>query len=389
MKSNLAKLACIRLLFWMHFFSAVLTAFFTQWGGLTLSQVFLLNAWFFLWNFILEAPTGALADAIGRKWALAAGGALGVGACLLYTSRPSLPVFLLAEAIYAGAYALSSGADDALAYETLRVLGREKESKTALARLESFKLGGIIVGALAGGFIAQRWGLTAPLRAYAIPASLACLLALTLEEPAAHEGRARPPVLTALREGGRYFMGHPILRALTLESALTNALAWSLIWLFQPLLMRAGLPVASFGVVQSLGCAGQIAVLSDPARWERLLGSKTRLLLVTGVGAGAAFLVLGVARSPALVCAGIVLAFSLGLSRLPVYSSYLNKHIEPRTRATVLSFSSMVRTFAIVLINPIVGRLSDVSLDAALLTAGAGLVCVPLFLRAKEEDLLD
>ena len=388
MRSNLAKLSVIRLLFWMHFFSAVLTAFFTQWGGLTLSQVFLLNAWFMLWNFLLEAPTGALADALGRKWSLAGGCALGACACLLYVSRPSLPVFLAAEVVYAAAYTLMSGADDALAYESLRALGREAQSKAALARLESFKLCGIIVGALTGGFIAERWGLTAPLRAYAIPAALACILALTLEEPAAH-GAARPSPWAALREGGRYFAGHPVVRALTLESALTNALAWSLIWLFQPLLMRAGLPVASFGVVQALGCAGQIALLSGVGTWERLLGSKSRLLLLTGAGAGVFFLVLAHARSPWAVAPAIVGAFSLGLARLPLFSSYLNKHIEPQTRATVLSFSSMTRTCAIVLVNPVMGLLSDRSLDLALFVAGAGLVAAPLLLRVEEKHLLD
>lgn len=61
-RSNIWKLCVIRMLFWMFFFSAILVPFFTEWGKLTLSEIFILNAWFFFWNFVLEVPTGTVAD---------------------------------------------------------------------------------------------------------------------------------------------------------------------------------------------------------------------------------------------------------------------------------------------------------------------------------------
>ena len=83
---NLPKLFAIRLLFWMHFFAAVLVPFFTDWGGITLQQVFFLNAWFFLCSFLFEVPTGAVADFLGRKWSLALGSAVAVSGLLLYAA---------------------------------------------------------------------------------------------------------------------------------------------------------------------------------------------------------------------------------------------------------------------------------------------------------------
>src|SRR5262245_37312784 len=117
--ANIWKLNLIRMLFWMHFFAAVLVPFYTEWGGLKLSQVLFLNAWFMLWNFILEVPTGAIADFFGRKASLAAGCLVGTAAAFIYISKPSLPVFMLAEVIFAAAYTLHSGADEALAYDSL------------------------------------------------------------------------------------------------------------------------------------------------------------------------------------------------------------------------------------------------------------------------------
>ena len=37
-------------------------SFYTDWGGLKLSEVLFLNSWFMLWNYLLEVPTGTVAD---------------------------------------------------------------------------------------------------------------------------------------------------------------------------------------------------------------------------------------------------------------------------------------------------------------------------------------
>lgn len=55
------------------FFSAVLIPFFTKWGGISMTQVQLLQSWFMLWIFIMEVPTGAIADFFGRKHSLCLG----------------------------------------------------------------------------------------------------------------------------------------------------------------------------------------------------------------------------------------------------------------------------------------------------------------------------
>src|SRR5262245_24008313 len=126
----------------MHFFSAVLVPFYTDWGGITLQQVFLLNAWFFLCNFLFEVPTGTVADFLGRKWSLALGSAVAVSGILLYASMPRIETFVAAEAIMAVAYTLHSGADEALAYDSLKADGKQARAAAAIGRMEAFKLAG-------------------------------------------------------------------------------------------------------------------------------------------------------------------------------------------------------------------------------------------------------
>jgi len=389
--SNIWRLYAIRMLFYMQFFSAVLVPFFTDWGGISLAQVLFLNAWFFLCNFLFEVPTGTVADYLGRKVSLALGNVVGLVAALVYVSRPSFPVFMVAEAIFAIAYTLHSGADEALAYDSLKASGHPERAAHVLGRMEAFKLGGIITGTLVGGFIASAYGLSAPMRAFVVPATVAFLIALTLREPpaSAKQEPTRASYTRILVQGGRYFLGHKVVRLLAIELALTNALAWGLIWLFQPLLERSGVPLRFFGVVHALSCVGQILLLGNVVRLERWFGSTRRLLLGATFLAGGSFLLLASTRWMPLVILGIVLGFTSALPRIPLFSAYINHHIPSEQRATVLSFVSMVRTFAIVLINPIIGVLAEWSLSWTMAILGLGLIAFAAGSRIEERHLVN
>jgi MFS family permease len=379
------------MLFYMQFFSAVLVPFFTDWGGISLAQVLFLNAWFFLCNFLFEVPTGTVADYLGRKVSLALGNVVGLVAALVYVSRPSFPVFMVAEAIFAIAYTLHSGADEALAYDSLKASGQPERAAHVLGRMEAFKLGGIITGTLVGGFIASAYGLSAPMRAFVVPATVAFLIALTLREPpaSAKQEPTRASYTRILVQGGRYFLGHKVVRLLAIELALTNALAWGLIWLFQPLLERSGVPLRFFGVVHALSCVGQILLLGNVVRLERWFGSTRRLLLGATFIAGGSFLLLASTRWMPLVILGIILGFTSALPRIPLFSAYINHHIPSEQRATVLSFVSMVRTFAIVLINPLIGVLAEWSLSWTMAILGLGLIAFAAGSRIEERHLVN
>ncbi|MDT8901536.1 MFS transporter [Selenomonadales bacterium 4137-cl] len=372
----------------MHFFSAVLIPFYTEWGGLKLSQVLFLNSWFMLWIFLLEVPTGTVADFLGRRASLMAGSLIAAVAALLYVSKPDYHVFLTAEVLFAAAFTLHSGADEALAYDSLKASGLESGAKRTLAAMESFKLGGIVVAAVAGGFIAGHFGYDAPLRFYVLPALAALALACSLKEPPVREaGAPRQGYMTILREGGRFFATNRALLLLTAELAVTSALAWGLIWLYQPLLAAAGLPVAYYGVVHAAACLGQIGFLSNVERLEGVLGSKRRLLTASVTTAGVAYVLLGLTDSLAAVAVLIVAGFTFSLPRVAVFSAYMNRHIPSDKRATVLSATSMCRTLAIVAVNPLIGLLADWSVANTMIILGAGLIAGGLFSRIEDKHL--
>jgi predicted MFS family arabinose efflux permease len=307
---------------------------------------------------------------------------------LVYSSTPRFEVFLVGEVLLACSFTLMSGADEALLYDSLVATGRAHESKRALARLESCKLAGIVAGALLGSPIAALWGLRMPMLLESVPLLLAAAVALTLREAPQGAVEART-YLSTLAGGVRYFARNHALRVLALDMVVIGALTWLIIWLYQPLLERVGVGLPYFGTVHAFMCLGQIAVLSNVTRLEGLLGSKRRLLLAGALVPGLAFVLLGATASAPLTVVAVLAAASFGLSRPPVFSSYMNKYIPSDRRATVLSTVSMLRTAAIMLINPLAGVLADWSVHVTIAAVGCAAIGLAVLSGVEERHLLD
>ena len=384
LEGNVLKLAVLRFLCWMHLMSAVIIPFFREWGRLSFVQIFALQTWFMLMSFLMEVPTGAVADRFGRKVSVACGGFLLAAASALYGTFPHLAVFVVAEAVFAVALALISGADEALAYDSLLAQGREAGASRVMARLEASKLAGILAGALLGAVVASRFGVRWPMLLQAVPMALSGLLALTLTEPprgkkeAAREGG----YLYLLSGGLHHFRSAPELRALALDQVACATTAWLVIWLYQLQLGRVGVPLAAFGVVHAAMSLGQIALLSRIAGVERAVGGKARLARLTALVPALAMLGLAATTNVAASIVLIVAAATAGFGRPPLFSGPVNRRIPSERRATVLSAVSAARTLAVGLVYPAVGAILDRSLVAALAFVGVLGLAAAAFARA-------
>ncbi len=370
---NLSKMAAIRFLSWTHLISSVLIPFFREWGRLSFTTILVLQAWFMFWSFLLEVPTGAVADRFGRRISIAAGGLIAASASLLYASAPRLSVFLAAEWLFACAVTLFSGADEALVYDTLKALGRAEEATRVISRLESFKLAGIVCGALAGGLVAARAGVRAPMLVQALPLGMSGLLALSLAEPPTSEGRDRSSSTSyaaVLLGGMDYLRRNSKLLGLVLDMVFNSMVAWLILWLYQPQLQRVGIPLAAFGAVHAGMSLAQITLLARVDRLEGLLGGRRRLWRVTSLIPALCYFGLSFTISPALSIGLILLTSACGLARPPLFSGEFNKLIPSERRATVLSAISAARTLCIGLIYPAIGAILDRSLPWTFLLLG-------------------
>ena len=384
LEGNVPRLAFLRFLCWMQLMSAVIIPFFREWGRLSFIQIFGLQTWFMLMCFLMEVPTGAVADRFGRKVSVALGGFLLAGASVVYGSFPHLAVFVAAEGLFAVAITLISGADEALAYDSLLACGREAEASRVMSRLEAAKLAGILVGALIGAVVASRLGVRWPMLLQAVPLGLSGLIALGLTEPPRGKKEAAEGggYLRLLSGGLHHFRSAPELRALALDQVACATVACLVIWLYQLQLGRVEVPLAAFGIVHAAMGLGQITLLSQVAWMERAVGGRARLVRLTALVPALAMLGLAATTNVATSIVLIVASATTGLGRPPLFSGPINRLIPSERRATVLSAVSAARTLAVGLVYPAVGAILDRSLVAALAFVGILGLAAAAFARA-------
>lgn len=353
------------------FFSAVLVPFFTQWGGISLFQVQLLQSWFSLWVFILEVPTGAIADKIGRKHSIALGSLIVALAVLLYGIFPRFEIFLLSEFLFAIGFAFTSGADQALLYDTLKEEKKENESKKILGRAESFHLLGMLAAAPIGSLMAARLGLNAPMLLSSIPFFMAALIGWSIPEPKIHTGEsAAPKYLDLVKNGLIALKSNSILRSLAIDSVLVAASAYFVIWFYQPILTKIGVPVIYFGFIHAIFVGFQVFISANFKLIEKIIGQGKKYLTVSALLTSLSFFIVAIYPNLFSVFLLILLAGGLGLTRSTYITAMANHYIKSKERATVLSSVSMLRRFSLIILNPLVGFTADRSLGLALFLVG-------------------
>jgi MFS family permease len=132
LEGNLRRFVWFRLFFNARFYYPVFTILYLDYG-LTLEQFAILNLIWALTIVLAEVPSGALADLIGRKRLLVFAAFLMFIEMALLSFVPIGPsgllfiVFLINRVFSGLAEAAASGADEALAYDSLKALGRESD----------------------------------------------------------------------------------------------------------------------------------------------------------------------------------------------------------------------------------------------------------------------
>jgi len=129
---NIRLFIAFRIFFNCRFYYPVFTILFLDYG-LTLEQFALLNAAWAATIVMLEVPSGALADTVGRKNLLVAAGVLMVIEIILLCFAPRgnpgllFSIFLVNRILSGAAEASASGADEAIAYDSLKEEGDIKD----------------------------------------------------------------------------------------------------------------------------------------------------------------------------------------------------------------------------------------------------------------------
>lgn len=128
-------------------------------AGLSLSQISLLLAIWSVPVVLLEIPSGVLADRWNRRYLLIISGVLRTLCFTIWLVLPPLFfVFALGFLAWGTAEALSSGAEEALLFDSLKLEGRQEAFETIYGRGMGTASVAVALSCFTGGFVAHRFG---------------------------------------------------------------------------------------------------------------------------------------------------------------------------------------------------------------------------------------
>jgi len=367
----------------------VLVPFF-QSKGLTLAEVFYLQAVYAACIVILEAPAGYLADVLGRRVALMIGATAHGAGYFLLNFADDFYGLLLFEIAMGVAVSMMSGADLALLFDSEKSLSTEDSEHTySLAHLGFMKALSEGLGALLGGVIAM-YSFDLMVLIQSALAWGCLIMVFFITEPPVHNETEDGNRRITLTEIWKHIVnGDPVLKLVFVALPVYNLATINVAWLVQPYWDNMGLSLAWFGVLwfaQSLTVA---------------VASKCGYALERNKGAVVALLIIGVLPVVGIfgmallsgwygVAAGFVLFFCRGLYQVILVNA-LNRRIPSRFRATVNSLNSLLFRLGFIITGPLTGYLADsYGVNSALAVVGGlsamsfVLIMLPLIRAVKK-----
>jgi len=366
LRRNLPLLCGFRALQMTLFPVAVITLFMTAHLGLTLTDVFILQALFSLFTALLEFPGGYVADRIGyRRSMLLACGASMAGWCV-YSFAASFEVIVVAELLLATSLALTSGTDTALMYESLVELDEESSFARWLGRSRS--LGAVSEGsaALAAG-VMFAFDPRLPLYAQTLVWIPNAVIVLLLVEP--QRARAAPQRAWAHARELLHFAASrsPRLRATIVTQVALGLSTFAPVWIIAVYAERAGLAVVWIGPLWAVANYAVALGNITSDRWERSRGLHATLLgSVLLVALGYA----GLGLTHAVF--GFVFYYAICMGRglaSPVLNHAQQRLIPSSDRAALLSINSLLFRASFAILGPVFGIAFDTWGEHAVLGA--------------------
>lgn len=386
---NIRKMYLIQFLNGFFLVGALAVPFFVDWAKLTLTQALFLDGWMMLWIVLLEVPTGAFADRFSRKSSIIFSGIAAAVACIVYASTTNFYVFMFGEILFALGISLTSGADNAIIYDTLLMEKREKHVKKAFGNCEIANSLGHVIALPLGSLLAAAnfWPYPASIAFVfmltAVPNMIAALIAITLVEP---KIKRHLDYFKLIKSGWQSFKKHKAMKILALDFIVIGTLCFTMFWLWQAMALKLGLAIAYFGFI---GAAINVAamLLINKTKWlEKTFGPRNLILLSAIIPA---FMFFMVGFAPAIITLVVSTLAILGfkIMRDPLMKYYLNRFMRSEERATVNSIISMLSRLSLFIAMPLAGMAADWSLENIFIILGAIIIVFVVFSRIGEEML--
>ncbi|WP_051931786.1 MFS transporter [Clostridium sp. KNHs214] len=328
--------------------------------GLSLAKLGMLEGIFHITSFLMEVPTGAVADIYGRKVSRTLGRVFCIISNIVLILSTNFYLFALSFAILAISYNLESGAGEALLYDSLKELGEEKSYMKINGFNEMILEISCIFSLMLGGYLAHKNYLW-PFALSAVFAGIALLESTFFQEPSVGRNKNLDnlhPLKVFKNQTLNSFKIVKSTKKISLLIIFAEVMAvfgTSLFYYLQNYWKGNGLNEFKIGIIFAISSLINAFIAPNVHKIEKLF--KERILLIF----------LPIATCICIWCIAFTnysYVFFIAIEILQtimyiVTSDYLNKLIPSENRATILSFQSMVFSFFMIFLFPLIGKIGD------------------------------
>lgn len=343
-------------------------------GHMSLSEIYVMEAIVILGIVVLEIPSGALADIIGRKKTVFFGIAFfSLGVLWFALIHNPLDVWG-ANILSMVACALCSGADSSLLYDSLKDVGRENEYKKIHGGALGNRLLLVATCSLFTGFLADIH-LRLPLILSVPGVMISAILVLFMVEPQQTKKFAVKEQLRLIKISVLFVTNHKRLKWII--GFLTLIAVASKIWFFtyNPYFENVHLDIKYFGLLFFL--MNIVAWFFSKYSYlieKKISDQNTIILMILLVACPIIFM--GTVVTKLSVSMVVIQNVVRGLS-IPFFSEFTHRHLNSENRATVMSIQSAVVSLTQFVALTVFGFLLDLySLPVCLQILG---ICVIFF----------
>jgi MFS family permease len=361
---------------------AMWVIFLTQHRGLNLTQASLVDVMFFVAAAFGEVPTGIVADRFGRKTSLTAGSALLSVGILGWTFAPTLPLIMLSYFGMGVGFTFLSGAEDALFYESVQLVGRVDDYTRLVGRAGAAFQGALALGSVASGLLASI-NLILPMLVCGLSLLIMLGVVLTFKEPQMEEksgGQVRKSFRAILRQSLALMRARPTLLYPMMYLALVPLASFITETLFlQPQALSLGVPLAGIGLlVMAVQLTNMVG--SNWSDWFKSLFGEGRLVYTTPLLIFACLILLAAFQELPVLVFIAVIGFFTSVIR-PILLNRIQNEVSDDVRATIISMNSLMNTVLAAISQPTLGWIADRSgFPAAYVALVVGLGILVLFL---------
>ncbi len=284
------------LIYLIQFFHHLIPAYtierlFWQERGMNIQMVVWCGIVYEATIMLLEFPSGVLADRFGRKRLVVIGAFFATLELVIIAFAHNFWLFAFAVFLAAINTAFTSGAHNALLYDSLASAGKTAEFEKTLGRLTAVDYTAGILAALSGGFMAAVFSMEVNYYVSVCSMLVALFVACMLKEPPLKTPAEQ--VLTVkhiVKTSVGFFKTHSSMIRICLNSAIVAALIVFSDEFWQLYLESFSFPVALFGVVSAvLSVVVVVTSFLSPIIIKRLGNEKSVVIFTLFCGVGLLF----------------------------------------------------------------------------------------------------